>query len=368
MDKLTEARKAINDIDAEMARLFAARMRAVRSVAEYKKENGLPVTDSAREAEVISKASELIDDDELRSYFVGFLKNNMELSKKYQHRLLDGMRVAYSGVPGAFAHIAVKRIFPDANAVAYPSFRDAYRAVSSGDADAAVLPIENSTGGDVAQVLDLMFFGSLYAAGIYDLEVSQCLLGKKGAKIGDIKKVISHPQALAQCAPYIDSHGFETAETANTAVAAKSVSEGNATDVAAIASSETATLYGLDIIDRKINESSNNTTRFVVLTRAEKRLPSDKHFIMFFTVKNEAGALGEVVRIIGEHGFNMHAIKSRPTKELVWDYYFFVESEGSIASENGEKMIAELNRVCSSLKITGSFGNEILLKEETEIW
>ena len=89
---------------------------------------------------------------------------------------------------------------------------------------------------------------------------------------------------------------------------------------------------------------------------------------MFFTVKNEAGALGEVVKIIGEHGFNMHAIKSRPTKELVWSYYFFVESEGSIASENGKRMIAEMSKVCSSLKITGSFGNEILLKEDKEAW
>ena len=368
MDKLSEARKKINDIDAKMAQLFAERMEAVKTVAEYKKENGLPVTDSAREAEVISKASGLIDDDELRSYYVGFLKNNIELSKKYQHRLLEGMRVAYSGVPGAFAHIAVKRIFPDANAVACPSFRDAYRAVSSGDADAAVLPIENSTGGDVAQVLDLMFFGPLYASGIYDLEISHCLLGKKGAKIGDIKRVISHPQALAQCAPYIDSHNFEAVETANTAVAAKYVAESAASDTAAVASAETASLYGLDIIDRRINESSNNTTRFVVLTRAEKRSPADNHFIMFFTVKNEAGALGEVVKIIGEHGFNMHAIKSRPTKELVWSYYFFVESEGSIASENGKRMIAEMSKVCSSLKITGSFGNEILLKEDKEAW
>jgi chorismate mutase/prephenate dehydratase len=202
------------------------------------------------------------------------------------------MKVAYSGVPGAFAHIAAKNVFPDGVPLPYGSFREAYEAVESGKCDCAVLPIENSFAGDVAQVIDLMFFGSLLVTGIYDLEIGQNLLGNPSSSVKTVREVVSHPQALDQCAPYIEKHGFVPVEAPNTAVAAKQVAESGRTDIAAIASSETARLYGLNIIDAGINQSSANTTRFAVFSRAGGRSSeSDNHFIMFFTVKNEAGSL-----------------------------------------------------------------------------
>lgn len=361
MEKLENARKNINEIDKKMAELFCLRMEAVKKVAEAKSELGLPVLSEQREAEVLERNKKFINNEEFASYYVNFLKETIDLSKRYQHRLLHGMRVAYSGVPGAFANIAAKRIFPDADQVAYNGFEAAYNAVVSGECDCAVLPIENSFAGDVTQVMDMTFFGSLYINGVYDLDIMQNLLGLKGAAVKDIKTVISHPQALAQSAEYINAHGFNKREAINTAVAAQLVAEGGDPTVAAIASEETARLYGLEILEKAINQSSKNTTRFAVFSRVKNIAPNHKHFIMYFTVKNEAGSLSKAISILGEHGINLRALKSRPTKHLNWEYYFYVEGEGNIEGESGKAVCNALAEECSNLKIVGTYEKEIQL-------
>lgn len=360
MSDLNEARQIINDVDKEMAELFEKRMQAAEIVAAYKREHGIPIDDFKREEEIIEKNSALIKNEDYRSYYVNFLRNNITLSKQLQHKILDGMRVAYSGVEGAFANIATERIFPDAKAIAYPDFKSAYEAVASGECDSAVLPIENSFNGDVSQVLDLAFFGSLFVNGIFEAEIVQNLLAVKGTSIDEIKTVVSHPQALGQCADYIEKHRFNTIEAVNTAVAAKEVSEKGDKSIAAIGSVEAAEKFGLKVLASHINESSTNTTRFAVFSRAQKT-PSknDDRFIMLFTVKNAAGSLGEAISVIGKHGFNLLALKSRPTKELVWNYYFYVEGEGNINSDEGKAMISELKDYCSNLKIVGNFEKEL---------
>ncbi len=362
MADINNARKIINEIDTEMASLFEKRMDAAREVAQYKKEHGLPILDESREREIIERNSSLIKNEEYKSYYVSFLKKNMSLSKKLQHRLLNGTRVAFSGVKGAFANIAASKIFPDADAVPYPDFRAAYEAVEKGECDLVVLPVENSFNGDVGQVMDLAFFGSLYISGIYDISVVHNLLAPKGVKISDIKTVISHPQALGQCQGFIEKHGFETIEAVNTAVAAKLVSESGRRDLAAIASSEAAEEFNLKTLESHINDSSLNTTRFAVFSPARKAPDEkDKNFVLLFTVSNEAGALANAVSAIGEGGFNLRALKSRPTKELIWDYYFYAEGEGNIYSQKGEKMLKKLEKCCSTVKIVGSFEKEFIL-------
>ncbi len=363
MTELENARLKINDIDRQMARLFEERMTAVKEVALYKKEHGMQIFDPQREAQVIERNSALVENEEIKSYFVNYLQSSMEISKSYQHRLLEGMRVAFSGVKGAFAGIAAKKIFPDAMALAFPDFRSAYNSVVEGETDCAILPIENSFNGDVGQVMDLAFFGPLYINGIYDIAVQQNLLGIKGAKLEDIKRVISHPQAIGQCADFIKEHSLETMETVNTAVAAKQVAMGNDKSLGAIGSKEAAEEYGLQILESHINQSSSNTTRFAVFSRTAKAASrEDNHFIMLFTVNNEAGALGKAISVIGRCGFNLKALKSRPTKELVWSYYFYAEGEGNINTPEGEKMLKELSQNCSEVKILGSFEKEIFLK------
>lgn len=354
MDKLNEARSIISETDKEIAALFEKRMKAVRMVAEYKKERGLPIFDAKREQQLVKNNLSYIEDELVKEFYVPFLQNTMDISKRYQHRILEGANVAYSGVEGAFAHIAAGRIFPDGNRISYPDFKAAYEAVEKGECDVAVIPIENSRAGEVGEVIDLIFSGSLYVNGVYSLDIRHNLIGVKGATESDITKVVSHRQALDQCASFIRNKGYKAESCENTARAAKFVAEKGDKTLAAIASRETAELYSLDVIRENINESSDNTTRFVVLSRTlctEKR----DHSIIVFTVPDKAGALAHAINVIGHHGYSMRCIKSRAMKDLIWTYYFYVELQGDLQSKRGKYMLDELSECCDKLKMVGTF-------------
>ncbi len=358
MRDLKEIRKTINETDAKMRELFAERMAAAREVAEYKAAHGLPILDAARESEVIERNAAELSDDELRPYYVNFLQGTMAASRSYQDMLISGMRVAYSGALGAFAYIAVCKLFPNARKIAYPNFESAYNAAASGECDAVVLPIENSVGGEVGAVTDLMFAGPLTVNGIIDIDIAHCLLGIPGAKTSDVTRVISHPQALSQCKPYIREHGFSEEEFENTALAAQHVASLGDKSTAAIASETAAELFGLCVLEKNINESRSNTTRFAVFSRtAHKHEPNESgvHSILLFTVKNEAGALAKALDIIGKHDFNMRTLRSRPRKELMWQYYFYIEAEGNINSKEGRRMLEDLGEYCHTVKFVGTY-------------
>ncbi len=360
MSKLDEARKIINETDKEMAELFVKRMRAAETVAEYKKQEGMPITDPAREREVVSRNSEYIEDAVLREYYATFINDVMKVSRSYQSRLLDGMKIAYSGTVGAFAHIAAGKIFSSGERISYGNFKEAYNSVVNGVCDCAVLPIENSYAGEVGQVIDMTFSGPLYISGVYDLPVIHDLVAAPGTDKSRIKTVVSHPQALSQCAEYIRKNGFSQVQYENTAMAAEYIAKKKDPEYAAICSKECAEIFGLNVLERHINESRSNTTRFGVFTRAKCKLPEKaddprQRFILMFTVKNEAGSLAEAINIIGSHGYNMVALRSRPMKELMWNYYFYVECEGALGSEVGNAMLKELSCYCDKLKLVASY-------------
>ncbi|MDO5564058.1 MAG: chorismate mutase [Eubacteriales bacterium] len=356
MDDLQEKREKINIIDKEMAVLFEKRMEIVKDISNFKREHAIPILNSNREKEVIDENIKYINNLEYHSYYSLFIKNIMDLSKKYQRRVLKGIDVGFSGVEGAFAHIASTHVFKDANYHAYPNFQDAYNSVVIGECECCLLPIENSSAGDVSQVMDMMFSGPLYVNGIYNLKVRQNLLAIKGSTIDTIKTVISHPQALSQCTKYIQKHKYNTLISANTAIAAMDVKEKNDYTIAAIASEETAKIYGLEIIDHDINLNNDNTTKFAILSlKCDKSVQDADESIIFFTVKNEAGALAKAINIIGEYKFNMRSLRSLPMKELSWQYYFYVEFDGNIYTSKGMEMVKKLQQYCDKLKILGSF-------------
>lgn len=355
MEKLLQAREIISETDKEIAKLFEKRMMAVKEIAEYKKERGLPVFDPQREQQLIDSGAGYIASEEIREFYVPFIRGTMEISKRYQHRILQGANIAYSGVEGAFAHIAAGRIFPDGNRISYPNFKAAYEAVVKGECECAVIPIENSRAGEVGEALDLLFSGSLYVNGVYTLDIRHNLIGLPGAKESDIKEVVSHQQALDQCSGYLRAQGYKTASCVNTAMAAQAVAQAGDITRAAIASRETAELYGLEIIRENINEASDNTTRFVVVSRTLSKEKRD-HSIIVFTVPDEAGALAHAINIIGHHGYSMRHIKSRAMKELIWTYYFYVELKGDLqSSRRGKYMMEELSECCDRLKMIGTF-------------
>ena len=360
MDNLEEIRKEIDAVDAQMADLFARRMEQVRRVTAYKQAHGLGISDPAREDAVIRRGASRIADRDIREYYVNFEKQVISLSRDYQKRLMSGLRVAYSGVPGAFAYIAAIRMFPGAELLAYPDFAGAYRACETGVADVVVLPFENSYAGEVSTVTDLMFSGSLYVNQVIEVEAEQNLLGLPGTDKSQIRKVYSHPQALAQCAEYLRRNNLEAKEFSNTAMAAKKVAEKQDPTRAAIGTAEAAALYGLEVLEPRINTSRTNTTRFAAFSRmlrldTENKRKMGKHFILMYTVKNEAGALAQTLNIIGAHNFNMCNLHSRPMKELLWNYYFFLELDGDVATDEGDSLMRELGPLCDRLKLVGSF-------------
>lgn len=358
MKSIDESRKQIEIIDKQMAELFEKRMECSKAVAEYKMEKGLPVLDKAREAMLIEKNLGYIANPEMQRYYRDFFEGMLNVSKDYQHRLMSNLKIAYSGIEGSFAAISASRIFPDAQRVPYKNFKKCYEAVENGECDFAVMPIENSYAGEVGQVNDLMFEGSLYINGIYELGVNQCILGLPGAKLEEITTVISHPQALEQCNEFIYDHKLKSIPYENTARAAKEVADREDVTVAAIASEETAALYGLEIIEKNINKSASNTTRFAVLSKIKDLNKDNVDYssaVLMFTAKDEAGTLARALSIIGAYGYNMTVLRSRPLRNKNWQYYFYIELEGKLSTANGLKMLSELQKSCEILKVMGTF-------------
>lgn len=359
MKDLSEARNKINEIDKEMTKLFVERMNVSKEVAKYKKENSMPILDASREEAIIENNLKLIDDVDLKPYYINYIKSLMKTSREYQRSLLTGLKIAYSGIEGAYAHIAANRMYPNCEFISCSNFSKAYKIVEEGDADRCVLPIENSFAGDVGEVMDLIFSGTLYINRIYDLGVEHNLIAIPGTKLNDINMVVSHPQALAQCSRFIENHHFKTIDEVNTAFAAKRLKETGDKNMAVIASRETADVYGLTILQEKINNSELNTTRFASFSRILSNYAnvgaSKKNFIIVFTVKNVAGALAKCLDIIGAHGFNMRNLRSRPMKDLMWNYYFFCEIEGDLSSEDAKNMLTALKAFCDQLKIVGNY-------------
>ena len=355
---IEKSRRKINEIDDEMVELFKERMKVAGDIALYKKEYGLQIKDPKREEALKTRLLEKVDDDKIRSYYVRYLDSLLKISCDYQSELISGARIAYCGEIGAFAYFAAKTIFPNGIDKAYDNFADAYQSVVKGECDYAVLPIENSNTGEVRRVVDMLLDGNLVVTGMYEMPVDQTLMGVKGAKLSDIKKVKSHHQALSQCADYISRHGFETEETLSTSLAAKEVAEAGDITVAAIANEKAAEYYGLEVIEPQINEQRNNTTRFAVFTHSLSKDAGKQNtdkFILTFTVKNEAGSLAQAISIIASYGYNMRCLRSRPMKNAIWNYYFYCEIDGAVNSENGSDMIRALGLCCKDLKIAGIF-------------
>lgn len=280
------------------------------------------------------------------------------------------LQIAYSGVQGAYAGIVAGKVFPEGNLISYSSFRQAYEAVEKKECDYAVLPIENSFAGEVAQVTDLLYFGSLTIAGIIELPIVHNLLGIEGTDLTQIKTVYSHPQALDQCSEYIFLHGFEKRVATNTAQAAKEVALLGDPTMAAIASRETAEIYGLKILEKAINESESNTTRFVVVKsdktvnhEVQKEIFKRKEaFTLILIVKNEAGAVARAITTIGDFGFNMRTLRSRPQKNLLWNYYFYIEGDGDLSTVKGIKMLEMLKENCEMVKVLGNYPADVILE------
>ena len=354
MDALEQARAEIDTVDVQLAALFERRMAAVLQVAEYKRAHGLPIYDAAREAAVLEKAAARIQQPALRPYYKDHIQHMMDIAKQYEAAVLGRNRAAYQGVEGAFAHIALKALFPHAEAVSYSTWDEVFEAVASGEAAHGVVPFENSHAGDVSAVLDLCYnHPELWVVDVYDLPISQNLLVLPGTQLSQLRTVYSHQQAIAQSETFLKQFRLPATAMANTAMAAKFVAESGDASKAAIASVETAALYGLEVLVPSINTDGDNTTRFIVLSR--EKPTGGNRFSLLFTVDNKPGKLGEVIQIIGASGFNMESIKSRPMPHVPFEYYFYVELVGDPTADETAALLRELDRTCRTVRLLGVY-------------
>ena len=257
---------------------------------------------------------------------------------------------------GAYSHIVTQTLFPDADTENVNTFEDAINSVLNGEASYCVVPIENSSAGIVTDIFDLLLKKDVVIVAEYDLHISHCLLGIKGASFSDIKRVYSHPQALMQCASYLKEHPeWSQISLLNTAVSAKKVKNEGRIEQAAIASELSAKLYNLDILDRGINRNSNNTTRFVVLSKEKIFSKNSNKLSLILELPHEKGMLYNILGIFVLNGLNLVKIESRPIPEKTFEYRFFIDVEANLNSENVSNVLEILSEKVPFLKILGNY-------------
>lgn len=272
-------------------------------------------------------------------------------------------KIVYQGVAGAFSHITAKNLFGEKNEfVGKHTFKDMFADVVDGKADLGVVPIENTLAGSVYENYDLLERNDVYVIGEAKTKIEHHLLVLPGTKLSDVTRVFSHPKALEQCEKFFEAHpNIEEVIHADTAGAAKFVAECRNPNFAAIASSEAAELYGLEILKRNIEDSPHNWTRFVVISKKpDYPADPDKASIMF-SVSHKPGSLFRALKVIADNNLNMSKLQSRPIEGRPFAYFFYVdiEFEGKSLTE-AKKILEDLKPHTHFLKILGFYKKDHL--------
>lgn len=383
MEELQSLRRDIDAIDRELIELFRRRMDVTAQVGEYKRAHGIPVLDQERERQVLQSKGELAG-EELRPAAVTLFQTIMALSRRQQRdragqgtdnpgvrrwqeaqhnaRLpVNAPRVAYQGAPGAYSEQAALNFFgPDTATEGLEQFEDCFLALRKGQADYAVLPIENSSTGAIRQIYDLLTQYECYMVGETTVKVEHCLMALPGATLDTITHVYSHEQGLFQCERYLNAHPeWKQVPQADTAGSAQMVADSGDLTKAAICSARAAELYGLTILARGINHNSHNTTRFVVVSpRLELRPGADKVSTLF-VLPHEAGSLHEILTVFNIHGLNMVKLESRPMPQRSWEYMFFLEFTGAPDDPAVGDALHELAQTTGEFRVLGWFPSNL---------
>lgn len=376
MKDLAEIREEIDDIDSQIIRLYEKRMRLTTEVAEYKISTGKQVLDKTRELEKLNRAEEQVEDEKNRYGVRELFEQIMAMSRKRQYQLMvsrglgektefqlvdrlpfEKGKIVYQGVEGAYSQIAMQTYFgKEIDSFHVDTWRDAMEAISNGEADYAVLPIENSSAGIVSENYDLLAEYGHYIAAEQTIKVESALLGVPGAEISDITCVYSHPQSFLQSVDFLNEHkDWEQIKLVNNAVSAKKVSEEGKKNQAAIASPVNAELYGLKILKERVNYSTENSTRFIIVTGKKVYTKDAKKISICFEIPHESGSLYRMLSHFIFNNINMVKIESRPIKDKSFEYRFFVEFEGKLTDGAVQNALKGLKEEASSVKILGNY-------------
>ncbi|KAJ7527273.1 hypothetical protein O6H91_16G045900 [Diphasiastrum complanatum] len=342
-------------------------------VRQAEKENGMIVN---QQDEISNRKLEKLDyDSTFRETFKGLVTlpkplSISDLAKPPTHG--SRLKVAYQGVPGAYSELAATKAYPDCEAVPCDQFEEAFQAVELWLSDRAVLPIENSLGGSIHRNYDLLLRHRLHIVGEVQIGVHHCLLGLPGVKKEQLKRVISHPQALAQCEHTLSKLGVAREAVDDTAGAAQYITDNNLHDTGAIASARAAELYGLDILADGIQDDSGNVTRFLMLAREPIIPRTDRPFktsIVFALEMEQPGALFKALSAFALRDINLTKIESRPQRNrplrVVDDfnhgvakyfaYMFYIDFEASMAERRAQNALGQLQEFAGFLRMLGSY-------------
>ncbi len=379
--ELSDYRKRLDEIDEEILHLFSERMDIAVEIASWKQENSLPVLDARREKEKLQRIEEM-SDPELSDYSFTLFSMLMELSRSRQNRILhrdspetraieaalrdtpqlfpEKAVVACQGVEGAYSGIACEKLFLRPSIFYFSSFDAVFTAVEKGLCRYGVIPVENSTAGTVNAVYDLMVKHDFRIVRSVRIKVDHNLLVRPGTKEEDIREIYSHGQALTQCASFLQR--FPNAKIIpceNTAVAAKMVAESNDPGVAALSSRSCAKLYGLEILMGSVQDSDNNYTRFICISKNLEIYPGADHTSLMMVIRDEPGTLHHVLARFYVLGINMHKLESRPIPGRSWEYRFYFDLDTSVYSPKFIQLMGELGDICEEYEYLGSYSEVV---------
>lgn len=377
---LSELRVEIDQIDRQIVELVRQRMMVANEVAEYKRERDLPVLDAGREKALLAKVTGQAG-EEFASGVRAIYHTILSASRSYQNVQLDrdtviyqgikdalektpnlfpqASKVACQGVEGAYSQIACCRMFKAPEITYCKTFENVFQAVDSGECRYGVLPIENSTAGSVHAVYDLMQKYNFYIVRSARMKISHNLLAKRGVKLENVREIISHEQAINQCAGYLAELGVKVTVVRNTAVAAKMVAESERTDLAALSSRFCAELYHLDILQESVQDRDNNYTRFICISKNQEIYPGADRTSLMITVPHRPGSLSTVLTKFTALEINLHKLESRPLPGREFEFMFYFDIEESIYAPEMEVLFQTLEVDCEQLRYLGSY-NEVI--------
>lgn len=373
--ELDNIRKDIDTIDAQLLQLLKQRLDLAVDVAKIKVINKEPVLNTQREEDILSMVasrsggyahgmqtifSAIMDvSKHIQEQWIGGNEEmRLAIYKATKRNEIKNPRVVAQGTTGAFSDMAIDALYnntPGVTRFYVKSFEDIFIQVANGDADYGIIPVENSTAGSVHESYDLILKHKLSISKTLELQINHCLLAPHGVKIEDIKTVYSHPQALSQCADYIKNHGFQTETYSNTAIAARDIAKSERCDVATIASEAAAKTFGLNILARNIQSSTVNTTRFVVLTKQMEIAPNADKISLIFALPHTTGSLYRTLSKFSMAGLNLTKLESRPIADSDFQYYFYLDFNGTVRDEHTKNFICSLQDELPHFTFLGNY-------------
>lgn len=379
--ELKDYREKLDRIDDEMVKLFTERMEIAAQIAQYKKENRLPVLDVRREREKLLDVAEK-SKSELKDYTLSLYSLIFELSRSSQNRLLgvdteltgqikgaientpklfptDAI-VACQGVEGAYSQLACDKLFRHPNIFYFSSFDAVFSAIEKGLCRYGVIPLENSTAGSVNMVYDLMMKHNFRIVRSIRMKVDHNLLVKPGTRLEDIKEIYSHEQAISQCAGYLQKFkGVKIIPCENTAVAAKTVAQSDRKDVAALSSRLCMKLYGLECLEESVQDMGNNYTRFICISKDLEIYPGADRTSLMMVVSHQPGSLYKVLSRFYALGINLNKLESRPIPERNFEFMFYFDLDTSVYSPEFIQLMGELQGLSEEFVYLGSYSEVI---------